>query len=147
MAVARGNRYGWQFTLVVIDVDRLKTINDTEGHQAGDAALRELGGRFRQVLRIGDDAARIGGDEFAMILPNTPPEAVEALLQRVRTVDGLEPNVPVVLLRLGADPGRRDRARCARRTRRPAVVRGEGAWPRCRVTRMYHADLDEKGQA
>jgi len=90
MAIARGNRYGWQFTLVVLDVDHLKTINDTEGHPAGDAALRGLGERFRQVLRIGDDGARIGGDEFALILPNTPPEAVEALLDRVRNVEGME---------------------------------------------------------
>ena len=90
MAVARGNRYGWQFTLVVLDVDNLKTVNDTEGHAAGDAALRELGERFRKVLRIGDDGARIGGDEFALILPNTPPEAVAGLLDRVRGIDGFE---------------------------------------------------------
>ena len=74
----------------MLDVDHLKTINDTEGHPAGDAALRGLGERFRQVLRIGDDGARIGGDEFALILPNTPPEAVEALLDRVRNVEGME---------------------------------------------------------
>jgi diguanylate cyclase (GGDEF)-like protein len=94
MAIARGNRYGWQFTLVVIDLDDLKTINDTAGHPAGDAALRDLGERFRHVLRIGDDGARIGGDEFALILPNTPPEAVETLLERVRNVEGTERSSP-----------------------------------------------------
>ena len=90
MAVARGNRYGWQFTLVILDVDDLKQVNDNEGHPAGDAALRELGARFREVLRIGDDGARIGGDEFALILPNTPPEAVDALLERARAAPGFE---------------------------------------------------------
>jgi diguanylate cyclase (GGDEF)-like protein len=94
MAIARGNRYGWQFTLVVLDLDHLKTINDNEGHPAGDAALRELGERFRSVLRIGDDGARIGGDEFALVLPNTPPEAVEALMERVRSVEGFERPCP-----------------------------------------------------
>ena len=88
MAVARGNRYGWQFTLVILDVDDLKQVNDNEGHPAGDAALRELGARFREVLRIGDDGARIGGDEFALILPNTPPAAVDALLERARSASG-----------------------------------------------------------
>ena len=90
MAVARGNRYGWQFTLVILDLDGLKQINDTEGHLGGDAALRELGERFRQVLRIGDDGARIGGDEFALILPNTPPEDVDVLLERARRATGFE---------------------------------------------------------
>jgi diguanylate cyclase (GGDEF)-like protein len=94
MAVARGNRYGWQFTLVILDLDGLKQINDTEGHPGGDAALRELGERFRQVLRIGDDGARIGGDEFALILPNTPPEAVDALLERARNATGFERSSP-----------------------------------------------------
>jgi diguanylate cyclase (GGDEF)-like protein len=94
MAIARGNRYGWQFTLVILDLDSLKSINDTEGHPAGDDALRELGERFRKVLRIGDDGARIGGDEFAMILPNTPPEAVEALLERIRGVEGMQRACP-----------------------------------------------------
>jgi diguanylate cyclase (GGDEF)-like protein len=90
MAIARGNRYGWQFTLVILDLDGLKQVNDTQGHPAGDAVLRELGERFRQVLRIGDDGARIGGDEFALILPNTPPEAVDALLERARSVGGFD---------------------------------------------------------
>jgi diguanylate cyclase (GGDEF)-like protein len=94
MAIARSNRYGWQFTLVVIDLDGLKAVNDNEGHLAGDAALSELGDRFRRVLRIGDDAARIGGDEFAMILPNTPPEAVDLLMERVRNAEGFDRPCP-----------------------------------------------------
>ena len=85
MAIARGNRYGWQFTLVLVDLDGLKQINDTEGHAGG----RRRAARARRALppacsRIGDDAARIGGDEFAMILPNTTPEQLEQLLERVR---------------------------------------------------------------
>jgi diguanylate cyclase (GGDEF)-like protein len=105
MAVARGNRYGWQFTLVVIDLDDLKVINDTNGHLAGDEALRELGDRFRKVLRIGDDAARIGGDEFAMILPNTPPEAVELLMERVRNVEGSDRPCPAFSYGWAQTPG------------------------------------------
>jgi diguanylate cyclase (GGDEF)-like protein len=89
MAVARSVRYGWQFTLVMLDLDDLKAINDTEGHAAGDEVLRDLGERFRRVLRFGDNAARIGGDEFAMILPDTEPETVPMLLERVRTAPGL----------------------------------------------------------
>ena len=83
MSVARSLRYHWPFTLVVIDLDGLKQINDGQGHAAGDAALQALGERFRRVLRFGDNAARIGGDEFAMILPNTDPDDVPPLLERI----------------------------------------------------------------
>ena len=83
MSVARSLRYHWPFTLVVIDLDDLKVINDREGHAAGDAALRALGERFRRILRFGDNAARIGGDEFALILPNTDPDDVPPLLERI----------------------------------------------------------------
>ena len=83
MSVARSVRYHWPFTLVVIDLDGLKEINDTEGHAAGDDALASVGDRFRRVLRFGDNAARIGGDEFALILPNTDPDDVPMLLERI----------------------------------------------------------------
>jgi diguanylate cyclase (GGDEF)-like protein len=83
MSVARSLRYRWPFTLVVIDLDGLKQINDSQGHAAGDAAIQALSERFRRVLRFGDNAARIGGDEFAVILPNTDPEDVPPLLERI----------------------------------------------------------------
>lgn len=105
MAIARGNRYGWQFTLVTIDLDDFKQVNDTEGHLAGDDALRELGERFRHVLRVGDDAARIGGDEFAMILPNTPPEAVELLIERIRSAEGFDRECPAFSYGWAQTPG------------------------------------------
>jgi diguanylate cyclase (GGDEF)-like protein len=90
MAIARSNRYGWPFTLVMLDLDHLKQINDQYGHREGDAVLRDLGDRFRRVLRVGDHAGRIGGDEFAMILPDTEPDLVPALLDRVRHAEGFE---------------------------------------------------------
>jgi diguanylate cyclase (GGDEF)-like protein len=94
MAVARSARYGWPFTLVIIDLDELKAINDRHGHLAGDTALRDLGERFRRALRFGDNASRIGGDEFAMILPNTDPDQVPALVERVREAPGFDRPCP-----------------------------------------------------
>lgn len=95
MAIARSNRYGWGFTLVIVDLDGLKQINDSAGHAAGDQALRDLGERFRRALRFGDNAARIGGDEFAMILPGTDPTGVPTLIDRVRAANaGLETPPP-----------------------------------------------------
>lgn len=93
MAVARSVRYQWPFTLVLIDLDGFKELNDEQGHQAGDAALRSLGDRFRRILRFGDNAARIGGDEFALILPETEPEDVPPLLERIAMVNGDEPAI------------------------------------------------------
>lgn len=93
MAVARSIRYQWPFTLVLIDLDDFKELNDEQGHQAGDRALRSLGDRFRRILRFGDNAARIGGDEFALILPETEPEDVPPLLERIAMVNGDEPAI------------------------------------------------------
>lgn len=93
MAVARSVRYQWPFTLVLIDLDGFKELNDKQGHQAGDAVLKNIGDKFRQILRFGDNAARIGGDEFALILPETDPANIAPLLERAAMVTGDEPAI------------------------------------------------------
>lgn len=83
-ATAESERYGWQFSLVIFDLDHLKAVNDSRGHQAGDELLRSFGACLRQSVRTGDTAARIGGDEFAVILGNTGRIEVEAFVTRLR---------------------------------------------------------------
>ena len=71
-------------SLVMLDLDRFKQLNDSAGHDAGDAALRKLADCFRQELRGVDSAARFGGDEFAMILPQAYSDGALIVAERVR---------------------------------------------------------------
>jgi diguanylate cyclase (GGDEF)-like protein len=71
-------------TLVVIDLDDFKQLNDTRGHLAGDQALSDLGTAWRRTLRADDIAVRSGGDEFILILPSTTREEAEVLMARLR---------------------------------------------------------------
>lgn len=76
--IARALRYRRPLTLVLLDLDHLKDINDSAGHLTGDAALARLGAALRGVCRQTDVAARLGGDEFALLLPETTAgEALE----------------------------------------------------------------------
>lgn len=74
---------GEPFTLLFIDVDGFKMVNDTLGHSAGDEVLRDLAGRVQAVLKPRDLAARIGGDEFVVIVRDTPPAWAPALAQQL----------------------------------------------------------------
>ncbi len=75
---------GKPLTLAFIDLDRFKSINDSFGHEAGDQCLRSLVENISQALRRGDLLVRWGGEEFIAILPDTPPDNVASLLQRLR---------------------------------------------------------------
>jgi diguanylate cyclase (GGDEF)-like protein len=70
--LARAEREGYQVSLVVMDVDHFKRINDTYSHPAGDAMLAALGKMLRQRSRSGDIACRYGGEEFLLVMPNVP---------------------------------------------------------------------------
>jgi diguanylate cyclase (GGDEF)-like protein len=72
-------------SLIMLDLDHFKQLNDTVGHDAGDDALRKLADCFRQEVRGVDSAARFGGDEFAIILPNAYPEGALLVGERLRT--------------------------------------------------------------
>ena len=81
---ARAGRYGQPLALLVMDVDHFKQINDTIGHVAGDAVLKEVAAKA-STLRASDFLARFGGEEFVAILPNTDPEGARQVAERMRT--------------------------------------------------------------
>jgi diguanylate cyclase (GGDEF)-like protein len=87
-AISRSVRYGWSFGLVIIDLDGFKAINDRIGHQGGDAVLRQVGEQLRQGLRSGDIAARVGGDEFALLLHIDGPASIDTILGRLHGTGG-----------------------------------------------------------
>jgi diguanylate cyclase (GGDEF)-like protein len=80
----RARRYDHPLSLVMIDLDHLKKINDTYGHQAGDEAIRAIGTVLRQSSRSVDLPARYGGEEFCVLLPNTEIDMAEQLAERLR---------------------------------------------------------------
>ena len=69
--VARAHRYGRRLGLIVFDIDDFKDVNDRIGHLAGDAVLAEAASRMRDAIRSADVACRVGGDEFAVIMPES----------------------------------------------------------------------------
>jgi diguanylate cyclase (GGDEF)-like protein len=79
----RSHRYGGQISLIMVDIDNLKSINDAYGHRAGDKAIREISRRIKESIRQIDTAARYGGDEFAVILLNTSLEDATVVAQRM----------------------------------------------------------------
>ncbi len=81
--VGRVNRTGRELSLLLIDLDHFKQINDTHGHPMGDEVLRAVAAEAAGVLRHTDVVARLGGDEFAVLLPEVTPAAAEAVGARI----------------------------------------------------------------
>lgn len=82
--LARSNRYQQPLSCLFVDADHFKQINDNHGHQAGDTILRELACRLRSQLRASDVATRYGGEEFALLLPQTSLAEAMLLAERIR---------------------------------------------------------------
>jgi len=89
--VARSLRYGAPLTLLLLDVDQFKGVNDQFGHAAGDRALQRVADSLRSSCRQTDLAARYGGDEFALLLPETTGESGLQLAQRIAVMLRNEP--------------------------------------------------------
>jgi diguanylate cyclase (GGDEF)-like protein len=84
--VERAQRYGSPLALCVMDIDHFKLYNDSHGHLNGDAVLSELGRIIRRQIREADSAYRYGGEEFMIILPETPCEEAARVAERIRLV-------------------------------------------------------------
>ncbi|MCH8050477.1 MAG: PAS domain S-box protein [Chloroflexi bacterium] len=106
LAIAQARRSGHKVAVMFLDVDRFKVINDTLGHPSGDKLLKRIGKQLTRVVREGDTVARVGGDEFILLLPDlTDPDdarvVAERALQRIRRKRSLDGRELVVTASLG----------------------------------------------
>jgi diguanylate cyclase (GGDEF)-like protein len=94
----RAQRYGQPLSILLIDLDHLKEINDRHGHDAGDDALRRVGRAIHSGGRATDIAGRWGGDEFLVLAPSTPPDDARWLGERIRrSVTALGGAIPLTV--------------------------------------------------
>ncbi len=95
--VSRATRHDRPVTLLMIDVDDFKAVNDTSGHPAGDALLATIGSILRSDARSSDVVGRLGGDEFAVVMPETEPAQALAMADRIRRDLRSTAQVPVTI--------------------------------------------------
>ncbi len=88
---ARAQRHDHALSLIITDIDHFKRVNDEHGHLAGDEVLRRVAQRLNDGLRISDHLGRYGGEEFLVVLPETPLEGAETLCERLRQAIAEEP--------------------------------------------------------
>lgn len=84
--IKRVKRYGYHSSVVMIDLDGLKEINDSLGHDNGDIAIKSISNAIISTIRTTDVGARFGGDEFTILLPHTDKSSVESIIDRMRTI-------------------------------------------------------------
>lgn len=82
--IERSKRFGHAFALILADIDHFKQVNDTHGHPAGDAVLREIGRRFAESVRSVDRVARIGGEEFVIVMLEADAAMAHQQAERLR---------------------------------------------------------------
>ena len=82
--IKRCSRYGGTFSLIILDIDTLKPVNDTYGHLVGDEYIKLVGGIIQRAIRSTDRAFRHGGDEFSILLPQTTVDDATSVAERVR---------------------------------------------------------------
>jgi diguanylate cyclase (GGDEF)-like protein len=99
---SRAHRYDRKLALIVVDIDDFKSINDRIGHLSGDAVLAAVAERVQSVVRSADVACRVGGDEFAVILPESSMSDAEQLYRRIQFAVGSRPLGPFERIRLSA---------------------------------------------
>jgi diguanylate cyclase (GGDEF)-like protein len=100
--VARSRRYGRRLALIVLDLDDFKRINDKVGHLAGDAVLAEVAARLRGCVRSTDIGCRVGGDEFAVILPESTRGDADHLAARIERAVASDPIAKAGTLKISA---------------------------------------------
>ncbi|MEI6875333.1 MAG: GGDEF domain-containing protein [Spirochaetota bacterium] len=86
--VAQSRRYGYDFHALMVDIDHFKRINDELGHPRGDEVLKEIASILRSAIRETDIAARIGGEEFLVLLPKANAESAQNIANRIRDLVG-----------------------------------------------------------
>lgn len=85
--IARAERYGHLLTVLILDLDDFKNVNDELGHHAGDAVLQHFASQLDNAIRASDLATRFGGDEFLLLLPEYDGSEVESLIARLQRLD------------------------------------------------------------
>jgi diguanylate cyclase (GGDEF)-like protein len=144
-AIQAAHRSGQPLSLVVLDLDDFKLVNDTLGHAEGDRVLKAVSASWRSQLRAGDELARMGGDEFVAVLPGTAAMAACGVAERLAAAAGfacsagvseLKPgdDLDTLLARADKDMYRAKAVREAYRTKAPedvyrGTVRGHGQPP------------------
>ncbi len=151
--IERTKRFGTEFSVIMMDIDNFKELNDTHGHPVGDFVLRELAAIIRGQMRGVDTAARYGGEEIAMILPRTEMVAAYNVAERIRRrIEGWTPEAEGKQLAVTASFGIAAYPESEAEGPEDLVRRADRALYRAKKTgknrvELYWADGDEAGRS